>query len=286
MTQVSPNALRRLADNYRSSPQAAYRGRMSGTPKNVVQNARVQEALEAWVDTKDPQTHSDVLRRAASGWLLLDISHSEFADPENPMQEGDKLSLTSVSDGEGNDLLLAFTDNPRLEAFAGEGTVRSLAQRASSVLAQAVSQHDGLAIDAGTDGAFIAYSDEIRRAFGDDQDGATRLASAIVDGEHDLGQFAALLRESVVYIGGIPVTGDDGDTVGYNIASASRADGSVLHAVFTSPAELWAWQPNALAQPTTLDAIVLSARQDEMVGLVVNPVGPAAEIPLEAFDAE
>lgn len=259
---------------------------MSDTEKNVVRNERVQEALDAWAGAKTAQTHSDVLRRAASGWLLLDITQSEFADPDDPMQqEGDRLALTSVSDGDGKDLLLAFTENARLESFSSSGTVRSLAQRASGVVAQAMANHDGLAIDAGTDGAFVAYSDEIQRAFGDDQEGAARLASAIVDGGLDLGEFVELLRESVVYVGGIPLTDDSGDTVGYNIASASRDDGSVLHAVFTSPAELWAWEPSALAQPTALDKILASAREDEMTGLVVNPVGPAAEIPLAAFDA-
>ena len=143
-------------------------------------------------------------------------------DPDDPMQqEGDRLALTSVSDGDGKDLLLAFTENARLESFSSSGTVRSLAQRASGVVAQAMANHDGLAIDAGTDGAFVAYSDEIQRAFGDDQEGAARLASAIVDGGLDLGEFVALLRESVVYVGGIPVT-DDSGAVGYNIASASR----------------------------------------------------------------
>lgn len=252
-------------------------------PKNIVQNARVQEALEAWAERKDPQTHSDVLRRAVTGQLLLDITHSEFADDENPMQEGDRLIVTSVTDDDGKDLLLVFTDNPRLEAFVSEGTARSLAQPAAATLAQAAEHHDGIAIDAGTPGAFIAYGDEIQRAFGDSMADAARLAEAIVDGSAEQASFIAQLRESVVYVGGIPVTDDDGDTVGYNIASATRPDGAVLHAVFTAPAELWAWEPSAVAQPTTIDRIVQSAREDGMAGLVINPVGPAAEVSLDAF---
>ncbi|MGO2846482.1 MAG: SseB family protein, partial [Microbacterium gubbeenense] len=109
------------------------------------------------------------------------------------------------------------------------------------------------------------------------------LAAALVDSGHDLAGFIELLKESVVYVGGIPVTDDAGEVTGYNVASATRDDGSVLHAVFTCPAELWAWQPDAVAQPTTLAKIVESARQDEMAGLVVNPVGPAAEVPLDAI---
>lgn len=252
-------------------------------PQNIVENTRVQEGLAAWATEKTAQTHSDVLRRAVAGWLLLDISHSEFQDPENPMQEGDKLALTSVSDGDGKDLLLAFTDNPKLEAFASGTLARSLAQPASGVISQALKGHDGIAIDAGTDGAFVAYCDEIERAYGDSRDDAAKLASALVDGGHELAGFVELLRESVVYVGGIPVTDEAGETTGYNVASASRDDGSVWHAVFSCPAELWAWQPDAIAQPTTLDKIIESARQDEMAGLVVNPVGPAAEVPLSAL---
>ncbi|WP_156761049.1 SseB family protein [Microbacterium karelineae] len=256
-------------------------------PKNIVQNARVQEALAAWAEKKDPQTHSDVLRRAASGQLLLDISHSEFADPEKPMQEGDKLVVTSVRDDEGKDLLLAFTDNPRLEAFAPGDEGRSLAQPAAATLAQAMEHHDGIAIDAGSDGAFITYADEMTRAFGDSLADASRLASAIVDGGVELDEFVRMLHDAVVYVGGIPVTDDDGDTIGYNIASATRPDGQVLHALFTSPAELWAWESAAIAQPTTLEKVVASAKDDGMAGIVVNPVGPAAELQLDWFeDAE
>ncbi|WP_111467131.1 SseB family protein [Microbacterium suaedae] len=253
-------------------------------PKNIVKNARVQEALEAWAEKKDPQTHSDVLRRAASGQLLLDISHSEFADPDKPMQDGDRLIVTSVRDDEGKDLLLAFTDNPRLEAFTPGDEGRSLAQPAAATLAQAIEHHDGIAIDAGSEGAFIAYSDEMQRAFGDSLADASRLSSAIVEGGVEIDEFVRMLKDAVVYVGGIPVTDDDGDTIGYNIASATRPDGQVLHALFTSPAELWAWEPSAVAQPTTLDKVVASARGDGMAGLVVNPVGPAAELKIEWFE--
>ncbi|MGO1411910.1 SseB family protein [Microbacterium sp. JB110] len=253
-------------------------------PKNLVQNARVQEALTAWGERKDAQAHSDVLRRVASGNLLLDISNSEFADPESPMQEGDKLAVTSVTDNDGKDLLLAFTDNPRLEAFASGASGHSLAQPAAATLRMAADRHDGIAIDAGTDGAFIAYGDEITRAFGDNIDDAVRLASAIVDGDVEINDFVTMLGESVIYIGGIPVADDDGDTIGYNIATATRPDGDTLHAVFTSPAELWAWQPTAVAQPTTLDRIVASAREGDMAGLVVNPVGPSAELRIDLFE--
>ncbi|NHI16329.1 SseB family protein [Microbacterium excoecariae] len=254
-------------------------------PKNIVHNARVQEALGVWAETKDPQTHSEVLRRAAAGQLLLDISPSEFADPENPMQEGDKLIVTSVRDEDGKDLLLAFTDNPRLEAFAPTEKATSLAQPAAAALKQAMDHHDGIAIDAGTPGAFIAYRDELQRAFGDSPADAASLAGALVDGGVQLDEFVRMLSGAVVYVGGIPVTDDAGETTGYHVASATRADGETLHAVFTSPAELWAWEPSAIAQPTSLDKIVASAREDGMVGLVVNPVGPAAELKLEWFEA-
>ncbi|WP_221586187.1 SseB family protein [Microbacterium sp. G2-8] len=253
-------------------------------PKNIVENARVQEALDTWAEQKDPRAHSDVLRRTAAGQLLLDISHSEFADPENPMQENDKLVVTSVHDSEGKDLLLAFTDNPRLESFSQAEKTTSLAQPAAAALLQALEHHDGIAIDAGTDGTFIAYNDEVRRAFGDDLGEATKLAAAIVDGGVELDEFVRMMKDAVVYIGGIPVKDDEGDIIGYNVASATRPDGESLHAVFTSPAELWAWEPGAVAQPTKLDRVVASARNDGMAGLVVNPVGPAAELKMEWFE--
>ncbi|MBP2436302.1 SseB family protein [Microbacterium amylolyticum] len=257
----------------------------SGTqPSNIVQNTRVQEALEAWSTQKDPQTHSDVLRRAASGKLLLDISSSEFADPANPMQEGDKLAVTSVSDGEGKDLLLAFTENPRLEAFSPAEKTTSLAQPGAAALKQAMENHDGIVIDAGTPGAFVAYSDELGRAFGDSPADAAQLASALVDGGVQLDAFVRMLKDAVVYVGGLPVTDEAGEVTGYTVATATHPDGRQLHALFTSPAELWAWKSDAIAQPTTLDRIVASAAEDGMQGLVVNPVGPAAELSLDWFE--
>lgn len=251
--------------------------------KNLVRNTRVQEALSAWRARKDAQAHSDVLRRAASGQLLLDISHSEFADPQRPMQPGDRLAVSSIADSSGKDLLLAFTENPRLEAFGTASSGASLAQPAGAALRMAMERHEGIAIDAGTDVAFIAYDDEIRRAFGDSFDDAVRLASAIVDGDLSLDEFVGMLREAVVYVGGIPVVGEDAETLGYNLASATKPDGTTLQAVFTGPAELWAWEPNGVAQPTTLDRIVDAARENGMAGLVVNPVGPSAELELSLF---
>ncbi|GAB2510734.1 hypothetical protein GCM10027064_05270 [Microbacterium petrolearium] len=251
---------------------------------SLVQHARLQQALDAWAERKDAQTHSDALRRAMSGQLLLDISASTFADPDNPMQQGDTLAVASVRDADGKDLLLAFTDNDRLRAFTTAEEPRSLAQSGAATLEHAIAQHEGIAIDAGTDGAFIAYADEISRAFGANPADAARLASATTDGGVPLDEFLGLLRDAVVYVGGIPVAGEDGEVTGYRIATATRADGGVLHAVFSSPAELWAWTPDAMAQPTTIDRIVESARDDGMAGLVVNPVGPSAELELAWFD--
>lgn len=253
-------------------------------PSRPIQHTRLQEALDAWAERKDAQTHSDVLRRAMTGELLLDISASTFADPDNPMQQGDPLAIASVRDSNGKDLLLAFTDNDRLHAYVASDSPRSLGQPAAASLQQAIERHDGIAIDAGTPGAFIAYNDEIARALGSEPGDAARLVAALVDRGVPLDRFLVMLREAVVYVGGIPVADDDGDVTGYRIATATRPDGGVLHAVFTSPAELWAWHPGAVAQPTTLDRVIDSARQDAMAGLVVNPVGPAAELPLDWFD--
>lgn len=252
----------------------------------LVHHTRLQEALDVWAERKDAQTHSDVLRRAMAGELLLDITASTFADPDNPMQKGDTLAIASVRDSNGKDLLLAFTDNDRLRAYVGAESPRSLGQPAAGTLEDATGRHEGIAIDAGTPGAFIAYAEEITRALGANPADATRLASALVQRDVPLDRFLVMLREAVVYVGGIPVPGENGEVAGYNIATATRPDGGVLHAVFTSPAELWAWHPGAMAQPTTLDRIVASARQDGMAGLVVNPMGPAAELPLGLFDRE
>lgn len=260
---------------------------MTDSPQtSLIQNVRLQEALDVWAERKDAQTHSDVLRRAMAGELLLDISSSTFADPENPMQQGDTLAIASVRDSAGKDLLLAFTDNDRLRAYVASESPRSLGQPAAASLEQAIERHEGIAIDAGTPGAFIAYEDEITRAFGANPADAARLASALVQRDVPLDRFLVMLREAVVYVGGIPIAGDDGEVTGYHIATATRTDGGVLHAVFTSPAELWAWHPGAMAQPTTLAQIIASARQDAMSGLVLNPMGPAAELPLEWFDRD
>ncbi|MGI6879723.1 SseB family protein [Microbacterium sp. gxy059] len=249
-----------------------------------VQNTRVQEALATWAERKDPQTHSEVLRTAFAGQLLLDITGSEIADPQHPLQEGDRLVVTSVSDGEEKDLLLAFTDNARLAAYSQHEDPLSLAQPAAGALTQSREHHDGIAIDAGTPGAFVAYADEIQRAAGDDPASAARIATALVDGGVQIDEFVRILREGVVYVGGQPVTDDDGDTIGYSVLTATRPDGARLHALFSCPAEVWALAPDAVAQPATLDRVIDSAAEGEMSGIVVNPAGPAAELPLDWFE--
>jgi len=239
-----------------------------------IRNTRVQEGLDVWATTKDTRTFSDVLRRAVAGELLLDISTSQIADRATFPQPGDRMAIASQVDGAGKRLLLAYTDNERLAARTPESPM-SLGQPAHAVLEQAMRDYEGLAIDAGHPGMFIAYADEIRRGLGDEPAAAARLARDLVHRDRPFADFLAGLVLAPLYIPVQAHLDEAGAPVGLSVLTARNLDGQTLSAAFTSPSEVWAWAPEVEARPTRLQNLARVALQDGHAGVIINPAGPS-----------
>jgi hypothetical protein len=246
----------------------------------LVRNVRVQEALDVWATTKDTRTFSDVLRRAVAGELLLDISASEIADRSVGPRPGDRIAIASQADDAGKHLLLAYTDNDRLAARISAPPL-SLGRPAHDVLEQAMRDFEGLVIDPGHAGMFIAYADEIRRGLGEEPAAAARLARDLVQRDRPFEQFLAGLALAPVYIPVETRRDASGAVASLSVLTARGRDGETLSALFTSPAEVWAWAPEVEARPTRLQNVARVALQDGHAGAIVNPAGPAAPLPPE-----
>ena len=245
--------------------------------ERLVRNLPVQTALEAWAAGKDARTFSNVLRQCVAGELLLDISASTFADPDAGFQQGDTLALGKQVDAAGKELLVAFTSNERLAAYRRGERFLSLAQPAWSVLAEAMSRADGLALDPGDDALLIAYSDELRGQVTDEPGRNAALKNALVDRDLPWPEFLALLAgSSVVYVGVDAAQGA--------VPSAVGDDGTLLHPVFTSPAEVFAWSPELTARGTSVAQVARVAAEDGYAGLLVDPAGPSASVRLDELD--
>jgi hypothetical protein len=208
----------------------------------LIRNVRVQEALDAWATTKDNRTFSDVVRRAIAGDLLLDISTSQLADRQKGPQPGDRLAIASQLDNAGKRVLLAYTDNERLGARSPENTL-SLGQPGFGVIEQVFREYEGLVIDAGHPGMFIAYTAELRRALGDEPEAAARLARDLEKRERPFDDFLAGLALAPVYIPVETHRDAAGEITSLSVLTARGREGETLSALFTSPAEVWAWAP-------------------------------------------
>lgn len=240
----------------------------------LVRNVPVQTALEAWAAEKNARTFANVLRQAVAGELLLDISASTFADPAAGFQQGDTLAISKQTDANGKDLLLAFTSNERLAACRAGAPYRSLVQPAWSVLEQALQHGDGIAIDPGDDTVCIAYAEELRSEVTDEPGRNAALKNALVDRDLAWPDFLRLAAAApVVYVG---IDADQGA-----LPSAVGDDGDLLHPVFTSPAEVFAWSPGLTARGTTLAQVARVAREDGYAGLLLDPAGPSAVLKLD-----
>lgn len=240
----------------------------------LVRNVPVQTALEAWAAEKNAQTFANVLRQCVAGELLLDISASVFADPAAGFQQGDTLALGKQTDAAGKELLVAFTSNERLAAYRRGEHFRSLAQPAWSVLEEAMTRAEGIAIDPGDDALCIAYTEELRGQVTDEPGRNAALKNALVDRDLPWPAFLELVRATtVVYVGLDEAQGD--------IPSAVGADGDLLHPIFTSPAEVFAWSPGLTARGTTVSQVAAVAREDGYAGLLLDPAGPSAVVRLD-----
>ena len=248
--------------------------RQTGTP---IRNDRVLEALSMWAGRKDEQTFAEVLRRAVAGDLLLDITDSKISDARSGLGVGDTIVINSQRDNSGKHLLVAFTDNESLAQFRGQpGT--SLGQPASATLEQAASTYDGLAINPGSDGTFIAYTSEIRQYFPDGLETAGRLVAPSIDHSMPFPFYVRMLADSPLYTSYEAHYGANGKETDAALSTATAADGGSCLILGTSPAELRAWDVRLGVGSMQMPRLARIAVDREMSGIVVNPAGPAVFI--------
>lgn len=254
----------------------------SGDARSV-RNERLAEGLAMWGRQKDRRTLSEVLRRAVIGQLLLDITDSEFADPAAGFQAGDRMAIASQTDNAGKRLLLAFTDSREITLYRGRPGI-SLVQPAAAVLAQAARDFEGVAIDPRSENACIVYADEIRQNLADDPEAVGRLAEVIVERSLPFPAFLAELARTPVFVPFTAERDEAGKETGAALVmSLTGPDGSSYAVAGTSPAELWAWAPEAGAQRTSLARVAGSVLRNGLPGAYVNPAGPPVFVPAEAL---
>ncbi len=279
----------------------------------VRRDERLAEGLGLWAARKDRRTLAEVLRRALTGQLLLDISDSEIADPSSGLQRGDRIAIAAQTDNAGKQLLMAFTENEELTRYRGRPGI-SLVQPAAAVLAQAARDFEGIAIDPRAEHACIVYAEEILQHFADDPEALVRGTAATTiaatttaatttaatatatatptattnapTAERSPSDPGSGLLESLVdaplFVPVIPERDASGAEPGAARVMSTQDDlGRSFAVAGTSPAELWAWHTEAEAHRVALAQLADMVRRNGLAGLQLNPGGPGVFVPAE-----
>ena len=250
-------------------------------PSPLVVNTLVQESVQTgWAQERGYKTMFEVLRQCTSGELLLDITASKWADPAKGFQPGDTLAVGQIVDLAGKRLLLAFTSNEHLAVYLKGATPMSLAQPTTAIMKQAMTDYEGIAIDAGSpDTMFIAHSAEIARALTDDPAVNEPLKTALVL-QRAFPELLALAAEAaVLFIATKEVRDEAGEITSIFVPHVIDPNGERYTPAFTSPAEVWAWDTELNARPTQFANIVRASLEDGHNGVVINPGGVSPRIP-------
>jgi hypothetical protein len=249
-------------------------------------NTDVATALARWADEKNARTFYDVLRRCARGELLYDATGAEPQVEGGTLAAGSTFGLRTHVMDDGSRYLLVFTSDAEIARAHPVGTrTASIVQPALAAVRFGVTGgFAGVILDAGAGPAScIVSAEEIRRGLPEDPGVAEELKEALA-GPSLPGRRAATLdvlaRTGSVYIPVEHVAPDGsparpGQPSAPRVTTAAGPGGRTLAAVFTSPAEVWAWLPSAEAYPTTVGHVVRATLADPARdGLIVNPVGP------------
>lgn len=264
-------------------PSAPAAAPPAAEPGFGVRHDRVREALGTWAERKDARTFADVLRRAVSGELLLDVTDSRLADPARGFQQGDTLAIASIRDNAGADLLVAFTGHDELQRMR-QAAGRSLVQPAAAVLAQAVRDHQGIVVDGRAPGAFIAYAAEIRQHLTEEPEAVARLSEATTTRSLPFEQYLEALAAGPLFVP-IAAGAEDGSDGSDGPAgpAATGPDGGAYTVVGTSPAEVGAWRPGGEVRRVGLGEVAAATLAAGRAGIVVNPAGPPVVVPAAAL---
>jgi hypothetical protein len=252
--------------------------------EQMVANRLLQAALSRWAAGKEARTFAEVLRQCATGSLLLDSSGSTIAtDPSVGFQTGGTTGIGYRTDEQGRRLLLAFTSIERMSAYRQGEPAVSLVQPAGAVMARAVADYDGIAIDVGSADLCIAFSDEIRRHLTDDPALNEPLKTALVERTISWDDLLGLLYSApAMFIAMSDVRDDSGTVTGTTVPTARGKNGETYSVAFTSPAEVWAWSPRENVQATGIADVARVAREQHHDGILLNPAGQSVVIsPLE-----
>jgi hypothetical protein len=247
----------------------------SSATSSLVNNTLVQESVQAgWAKEQNYTTMFEVLRQCATGELLLDITASQLADPSKGFQPGDTLAIGQVVDLAGKRLLLAFTSNERLADYLKGATPKSLAQPATAVLKQAMSDYEGIAIDSGSvETMFIAHSTEIAKGLTENPAANEPLKTAVVL-QRAVPELLTLAADAeLLFIATRENRDEAGEITSVYVPHVVSPTGERYSPVFTSPAEVWAWNLELNARPTRFANIARAALEDGHNGVVFNPAG-------------
>lgn len=251
-------------------------------------HADVAASLQRWSKGNSPQALADVLRQAARGQLLLDISASELKIEDGKVQRDSTIAVASRRAEDGRNFLLVFTSNAELRKAHKDGeVVRSMVQPALGALRLATrEQYEGVIIDAGSGSASIVIpKDQIVRGLPVEPGANEALKEALATKpEGRLNAVLGVLAETeTVFLAverkGETVEGQPPAAKDLAVAGVKAPDGRSYAAAFTSPAEVWAWSPKHMAVPvpfTKHARSVLNAPSVE--GLLFNPAGPTLAV--------
>lgn len=257
---------------------------VEGGAASLVTNTLVQTALLKWGEKKNAQTMNEVLRQCAVGELLIDISGSEFADISKGLQSGDKLGVGQVVDNAGKRLLLVFTSNDALAAYRPGVPPMSLAQPASGVMKQALSDFEGVAIDPASPNTCIIYNPEIQLGLSQDPGFNEVLKGALVENRPNNEIRLLATSAPLLFVGVNEVRNEAGEVTSATMPSVQTTAGEMCSLAFTSPAELWAFDPTLSPRPTGLDNIVGGTKTRGHFAVMLNPMGPWAMLRMQDFD--
>ncbi|MFC4224805.1 SseB family protein [Lysinibacter cavernae] len=263
----------------------------AGEQVQLIHHEAVEAALAQWSQRKDAQTMNNVLRQCAFGSLLLDGSDSTLGAGGSPFEVGSILAIGYKADNDGRKLLLAFTSNEELAKYRTGTRPNSFGQPAPAVLAQAMTDYDGIAINPGSpDLTCIMYSAEIERGLTSMPSLNERLKSAMMTNDIPWPHFVqALASTPTLYVAALEITDEAGNVTGMGSptvtgrASAPGQPEPVYSLAFTSPAEVFAWHPAAQTTAVSFADISTMVADSGRAGVLVNPAGEAVAVSAGEF---
>ncbi len=251
-------------------------------PNRIVDNHRVRAAVEAFAAQPDQRTSLDVLRACLLGELLMDITGSQLTmTDDGQLAPGSTIAFSGGRGPDDRGALFAFTSQREIERMHPSGTqTRSLAQPAQAVLAQALGNDETgwLYLDPAGPTCAIARS-EIEFALRFPRNDAVQRAIEPGVAREEL---IAALRTDAKLLMGLDADADPERPM----PRLTRApDGGTALIVGTSSVEIVAANPQDGVVVTSSFELPEQLAKRGWSGLLINPAGPWAYVPLSELRA-